>query len=249
MLSTSSFFDSFFANAKNNAVIVMEVDGTILRVNKAFETSFGFTSQEVAGGNFSMFFTEQDREKKKPELELEKAMTEGAGSDNNFFLHKNGNQTWVTGVSVLVKDENHLPFILKVIHDINTEKILEKFLMEANDLIEIIFQTIDHTALILLDSRMMIVKVNATFCDLFRMKKQEVEGVKLTAITHTFLNDPRLRQDLRDVFVSNGGFKDKKVEMELADGGIKLMTIDTKLIDLDGNGERRMLLVIKDIEA
>ena len=249
MLSTSTFFDSFFANAKNNAVIIMETDGTILEINHAFENSFGFTNEDVSGKNFSMFFTSQDREKEKPALELHKAMTEGAGSDNNFFLHKNGSQTWVTGESVVVKDENNLPFILKVIHDINTEKLLEKFLMEANDLIEIIFQTIDHTALILLDSRMTIVKVNATFCDLFRMKKQEIEGVKLTAITHTFLNDPKLRQDIRDVFVSNTGFKDKKIEMEDETGAAKLMSIDTKLIDLDGNGERRMLLVIKDIEA
>lgn len=120
--------------------------------------------------------------------------------------------------------------------------------MEANDLIEIIFQTIDHTALILLDSRLTVVKVNASFCEMFRMAKTEIEGQRLSSITHTFLNDPKLRQDLRDAFVNNTAFKDRRLEMKKEDGTIKLMGIDTKLIDLDGNGERRMLLVINDLD-
>jgi PAS domain S-box-containing protein len=248
MISTSTFFESFFKNARNNAVIVMDVDGMIIRINKAFESSFGYFNAEVAGKNFSIFFSDKDKAKGKPELELAKAVSEGAASDNNFFVHKNGSQTWVTGESVLVKDIDDNSYLLKIIHDINTEKILEKFLMEANDLIEIIFQTVDHTALILLDSRMKIVKVNTTFCDLFRMPKTEVEGVKLTSITHTFLNDPKLRQDIREAFINNSGFKDRKLEMVTEDGTIKLMNIDTKLIDLNGNGERRMLLVITDPE-
>jgi PAS domain S-box-containing protein len=246
MISTSSFFNSFFVNAKNNAVIVMDTDGKIVKVNRAFENAFGYSNEEVAGENFSMFFTEQDRIKDKPEIELQKAITDGAASDNNFFIHKNGNQTWVTGESVMVKDDDNTSYLLKVIHDINTEKILEKFLMEANDLIEIIFQTIDHTSLLLLDSRMMIVKVNSTFCETFRIPKHKLEGQRLSSITHTFLNDPKLSQDLREAFVNNVAFKDRRLELKKEDGTAKLMTIDTKLIDLDGNGERRMLLVITD---
>ena len=247
-MNTSSFFNSFFVNAKNNAVIVMDEDGKIMKVNRAFENAFGYTNDDVAGQNFSMFFTEHDRIKDKPKVEIQKALADGAASDNNFFVHKNGNQTWVTGESVLVKDDDGAPYLLKVIHDINTEKILEKFLMEANDLIEIIFQTIDHTALILLDSRLTVVKVNASFCEMFRMAKTEIEGQRLSSITHTFLNDPKLRQDLRDAFVNNTAFKDRRLEMKKEDGTIKLMGIDTKLIDLDGNGERRMLLVINDLD-
>ena len=248
MISTSSFFNSFFVNAKNNAVIVMDTDGKIVKVNRAFENAFGYSNEEVTGENFSMFFTEQDRIKDKPQIELQKARADGAASDNNFFIHKNGNQTWVTGESVMVKDDDDTSYLLKVIHDINTEKILEKFLMEANDLIEIIFQTIDHTSLILLDSRMMIVKVNDTFCQMFQMSKHELESKRLSSVTHTFLNDPKLSQDLREAFVNNTAFKDRRLEMKKGDGTIKLMGIDTKLIDLDGKGERRMLLVINDLE-
>jgi len=248
MINTSGFFESFFSHAKNNAVILMDTGGRIIRVNHAFENSFGYEQAELVGENFGMFFTPKDREEQKPEKELQKALKEKAASDNNFFIHKNGNQTWVTGESVLVSDDNGQPFILKVIHDINTEKILEKFLMEANDLIEIIFQTIEHTALLLLDSRMKIIKVNNTFCNFFKMQKAELEGIRLSNVTHSFLTDPLFQQDVREVFITNVGFKDKKLEMKTEQGRKKLMSVDTKLIDIDGNGERRMLVVIKDTE-
>ena len=80
------------------------------------------------------------------------------------------------------------------------------------------------------------------------MSRHELEGKRLSSVTHTFLNDPKLSQDLRDAFVNNTAFKDRRLEMKKSDGAIKLMGIDTKLIDLDGKGERRMLLVINDLE-
>ncbi len=121
----NTYFDSLFENAFQNCILLMDEKGVIISINNAFANHFGYNPTEVAGKNVSIFFTDEDIKKKKPEAEIKNVLTYGHASDNNYLVKKDKSITWVAGESILVKDENSTQ-ILKIIQDINVQKELEK---------------------------------------------------------------------------------------------------------------------------
>jgi PAS domain S-box-containing protein len=151
----------------------MDKQGIILKINHAFNIRFGYTAEELTGKKFSVLFTEKDNEKNKPELEIQKAITEGSANDENYLVHKDGNKIWVTGESVFI-EQNDGSYIVKVIHNIHAQKQLERFLMQSHEFIDTVFESIRESALMILDSRIRIVKVNAAFLVTHHAGKEKI---------------------------------------------------------------------------
>jgi PAS domain S-box-containing protein len=63
---------SIFDNASANAILVMDTEGYILDLNEAFTHSFGFKREELLGKHTRVLFTEEDQNRRLPELEIEK---------------------------------------------------------------------------------------------------------------------------------------------------------------------------------
>jgi PAS domain S-box-containing protein len=57
----SFYLASFFERSQLNSIILLDKEGTIMRVNTAFENAFGFTELDLKGRNFSMLFTDSDQ--------------------------------------------------------------------------------------------------------------------------------------------------------------------------------------------
>ena len=70
-------------------------------------------------------------------------------------MHKDGNKVWVTGESVLIeKTDDNTTYIVKVVHNIHAQKQLERFLLQSHEFIDTVFDSIDESALLMLDSRL-----------------------------------------------------------------------------------------------
>src|ERR1700712_5659339 len=132
-VDNSGYFSALFANSRVNACLQMDTSGIIQCINPAFKTSFGYEDEDVSGKHFSMLFTDKDRIKGKPALEISNVLTKHQGDDKNFLVHKNGKISWVSGESVLVEHENGDRSVLKMIQDIHEEKDYETSLSRAND--------------------------------------------------------------------------------------------------------------------
>lgn len=252
MPGTSTFFKSFFENAKTNSILIMSLDGTIREMNNAFKNSFGYTEEDLVNKNFRILFSEKDQAYQVPEKELEKARLNGAADDNNYLVVKDGSRVWVTGESVVVTDDDNDCCIIKVIHNIQAQKLLERFLSESNAVLDGIFDTITNTALAVIDSRMEIVRVNDIFLKLFNLERQHIEGKRLTDLKELFAINPDLRQRFRDMIVRNESLKGVEFELTRHTGEHILVNIYSKLVDIQDNFEKRILLVINnlsDLEA
>ena len=83
-----------------------------------------------------MLYIEEDKKKKLPETELATVLSVGSAIDVNYILHKNGNKVWSTGESIFVKSADNETFIIKLILDINKQKLLENVLKESNKNLE-----------------------------------------------------------------------------------------------------------------
>lgn len=246
MLKTSSFFDSLCKNAKHNTIIVMDTTGIILEVNDAFLHSFGYSRADVLQKNFSMLFTDEDKKKNKPGLEIEKTNTEGSGNDDNFLVQKSGKPVWVNGESVLVTDEENLSFIVKIIHNISAQKQLERFLLQSNDFIEEILDSITDRALIIIDASMKVVKVNSSFLEMFDLTKPPAEDSRISSIGHHFWASPPVKEMMRDILVKDEAVQDLLMRYITRNGDTKQIAITSKFLH-SRDADKRILLSIKPV--
>ena len=179
MIDTTGFFNDIFKHAKENSVIIMDLEGNILQVNKAFKNAFKYYDKDVTGKHFRLLFTEKDRLAKKPEKEINDVIRFNSKSDNNYLLTKKGAALWVMGESVMAGNEANERFIVKIIQDIHTQKQLESFLLESREFIDVLFESIKDASLITLDSMLRIIKINKAFIKMFELEKKPEQGSRL----------------------------------------------------------------------
>ncbi|HWB28680.1 MAG TPA: PAS domain-containing protein [Chitinophagaceae bacterium] len=246
MLKTSAFFDSFCKNAKHNAVLIMDTKGIILEVNNAFLTSFGYTQEDVLQKNFSILFTNEDRNMNKPGRELERALLEGSGSDDNYLVQKSGTPVWVNGESILVKDEDDISFIIKIIHNIEAQKQLERFLLQSNDFIDTIFESITDRGLIVLDSGIKVIKVNSKFAEMFGLNKLPAEGSRVGDLGHPFWNSAEIKQVLRNILVKDEPVTNMLMSYTSGNAGEINIALTSRILHTTSM-DKRILLVVNPV--
>jgi PAS domain S-box-containing protein len=224
----------------------MNKDGIIIEVNKAFNIRFGYATEDLIGKNFSMLFTEDDRNIQKPERELEKAITEGSANDENYLIHKEGNKVWVTGESVLIEGASG-SFIVKVVHNIHAQKQLERFLLQSHEFIDTVFDSIDESALLLLDSRLRIIKVNKAFVEMFELKRPVKEGSRLADLDHPFWQRADVKQETISFLTSSNEGEKKVFEVQTKSGELKKISFQGKLVEGVQGMEKKLLVMIKPV--
>ncbi len=218
----------------------MDTDGIIVQINQAFTTSFGYDPEDILQKSFSVLFTEEDKKKNKPELELQMVITQGSGSDDNYIVQKSGKFNWVNGESVLVTGEDGTRNIIKIIHNIEAQKQLERFLVESNDFIETILESITDRGLMILDKELKIIKVNGKFVEMFNLPGYPAEGSRLSGVDNPFWKSNEVKQLLRDVVVKDQLFQKVKIAYSFHED-IRMIELSSKF--LHSFTETRILLV------
>ena len=247
MIETEGFFIDFFKNARENSVIVMEESGNILSVNKGFIKAFGYKQKDLTGKHFRILFTEKDQQLKRPEREIKDTLADGAKSDNNYLVHKDGSAVWVMGESVSVSNIKKEKYIVKIIQDIHAQKQLEHFLLESAEFVDTIFESLKDTSLIILDSTLKVLKTNKAFLKMFQISKSPEKGSRLSQLENIFWKSREIKSDLMDVLVNHKPIKNIQYSFKNKAGKVKNFIINSKLIDGEGR-EKRILLVIKNKE-
>jgi len=244
-MDTSGFFETFFNNAKYNGILIMDTEGNILNINEAFHLRFGYQEQDLTGKNFSVLFTEHDRKIKKPENELQNVLAEGSANDENYLLHKDGNKLWVTGESVLIKNDDNRTYIVKVVHNIHAQKQLERFLLQSHEFIDSVFDSITDSALLMLDSSLKVLKANHAFIKMFNLKGPPQEGSRLPEIDNDFWKRPDIRQEIVNFLTTNNNGKGKIFKIEESSGDVRTITLHGKVLEGTQNIDRKLLIMIK----
>ena len=225
----------------------MDGEGNILKINKAFNKHFGYNPEDLTGKNFSVLFTEKDKEIKKPEREIQEVLTQGSSNDENYLVHKDGNKIWVSGESVLAEHDGKT-YLLKIVHNIHAQKQLERFLLQSHEFIDTVFESVKESALMILDSHLRVVKVNTAFTDLFQLEQPPAEGCRLTQIDHSFWLRSDVKQETISFLVSHHTAKEKIFEMETKTNDVKHLNFNAKLVEGTDESERKLLVMIKVID-
>ena len=90
----------------NYAIFVLDPKGTILSWNPGAERLKGYTTDEIIGRNFSVFYPKEDVQAGKPQRELATAERTGRVEDEGWRLRKNGSRFWANVVITALRGED-----------------------------------------------------------------------------------------------------------------------------------------------
>ena len=183
--SSFNYYEAILNNAIENTMLLMDKEGIIITINKAFINCFGYTEDDLKGKYFSLLFTEEDQLLKKPEIELERVIANGQASDNNYLVSKDKTITWVSGESLLVKNNEGEVEILKLIQNIHLQKEATISLQVLNNFNENILSTIEDLVFVL-DEEKNIIKANRAFKAIFSLTGHDDEKINFADLIKPF---------------------------------------------------------------
>src|SRR5687767_10979689 len=94
------------AEIQDYAIILLDIDGTILSWNIGAEKIKGYKAEEIIGQNFRIFYMPQDRQAGLPEQLIELAKKEGRARHIGRRLKKGGIIFWGSILITALHDDN-----------------------------------------------------------------------------------------------------------------------------------------------
>jgi PAS domain S-box-containing protein len=94
------------AEIQDYAIILMDIDGTILTWNMGAQKIKGYSKEEILGQNFRIFYLPFDRQAKLPEQLLELAKKEGRAKHIGRRVRKDGTTFWGSILITALHDED-----------------------------------------------------------------------------------------------------------------------------------------------
>ena len=88
------------------AIILLDIDGTILTWNKGAQSIKGYKEEEIIGQNFRIFYMPRDRDEHLPEKLLELATREGRARHIGRRVRKDGTTFWGSILITALHDDN-----------------------------------------------------------------------------------------------------------------------------------------------
>lgn len=88
------------------AIILLDIDGTILTWNKGAQTIKGYKESEILGQNFRLFYLPNDREARLPEQLIDLATREGRARHIGKRVRKDGTTFWGSILITALHDDN-----------------------------------------------------------------------------------------------------------------------------------------------
>ncbi|HTG54761.1 MAG TPA: PAS domain-containing protein [Niabella sp.] len=94
------------AEIQDYAIILLDIDGTILSWNKGAEKIKGYKEEEIIGQNFRLFYMPQDRQAGLPEQLIAQAIKEGRASHIGRRVRKGGQIFWGSILITALHDDD-----------------------------------------------------------------------------------------------------------------------------------------------
>ncbi|KAJ5243487.1 uncharacterized protein N7469_001814 [Penicillium citrinum] len=116
---------------KEYAIFMLDTRGHIATWNSGASILKGYTSNEIIGQHFSIFYGAEDRRSQKPARELDVCLREGKVEDEGWRYRKDGGRFWANVmITPIFQLGRHVGFV-KVTRDLTERKAAEARLINA----------------------------------------------------------------------------------------------------------------------
>jgi PAS domain S-box-containing protein len=235
-------------NVLDYAVFIVDPHRHILSWSKGAERLLGFTEQEIVGRKCDLFFTPADVAAGVPQKELDEALATGRGDDDRWHQRKDGSRFWASGVVTPLRDGGTLRGFAKIMRDRTDLKRGQDELADALAYAEAIVATV-REPLVVLDGDLRVRTASRSFYQAFRVEPEQTEGRLLYDLGNRQWDIPALRTLLGEVLPRNAAFDDFEVEHDFPGVGRKVVLLNGRKLNREGNTPELILLAIEDVTA
>lgn len=111
---------------KDYAIFMLDADGYVVSWNEGAERIKGYTTDEIVGKHFSVFYTPEALARNWPNEELEIVRRDGRFEDEGWRVRKDGSRFWSNVVITALRDESgDLVGFTKVTRDMTERRRIE----------------------------------------------------------------------------------------------------------------------------
>src|SRR6187431_3827835 len=98
--------EKMISEIQDYAIILLDLDGTILTWNKGAQSIKGYREIEILGQNFRIFYLPRDREEKLPEKLISLAIKEGRARHIGRRVRRDGTIFWGSILITALHDDD-----------------------------------------------------------------------------------------------------------------------------------------------
>ena len=169
-LKNDHIFQSLIRAVDDYAILLLDKEGYILTWNRGAERIKKYSSEEIIGQHFTVFYTKEDIESGRPATILAKALSSGKYEEECYKVKKDGSQFWAEVVICPIFDENgvHQGFS-KVTRDITEKKLASK----NKEIAATIYRALGEAVLVV-DAKNTIIAVNPAMSMLVGLSEEEL---------------------------------------------------------------------------
>ena len=122
-LETERRFRLLVQGVTDYAIYMLDPEGKVTNWNTGAERIKGYSTSEIIGQHFSVFYTPEEREAGVPQQVLEAARKEGRYEAEGWRVRKDGTQFWASAIVDAIRDESgELIGFAKITRDL-TERV------------------------------------------------------------------------------------------------------------------------------
>lgn len=169
-LPSEKLFRYLIDSVWDYAIFLLDLEGRVSSWNPGAQRLKQYTSAEIIGKHFSIFYPPADRDRGKPDMELAVATKTGRFEDEGWRLRKDGSRFWANVIITRISDEhgNHLGFG-KITRDVTERR-------QAEQRYRLLVESVEDYAIYSLDSTGNITSWNTGVERIKGYKADEVIG-------------------------------------------------------------------------
>lgn len=171
-------------NAREYAIFTLDPAGYVTSWNIGAENIKGYTSDEIIGQHFSVFYPRESRKEELPARALKQAKSRGKFEDEGWRLRKDGSRFWANVVITALHDEKgNLRGYSKVTRDMSERKKTEERLRASEARFRSIFDGAGFgIELVDLDGR--LIEINPAARAMFGYAAEEIAQTAAGHVGH-----------------------------------------------------------------
>lgn len=125
------FFENILTSIKDYAIYLIDLEGKIIFWNKGAEKILGYTSEEVSGKHFSMFYLPSEKNEKFTKDILLQASQKGRVEIEGWRIGKDEDKFWANVTITPHKDDDgNISGYVKIIRDLSERMAAEQVISE-----------------------------------------------------------------------------------------------------------------------
>jgi PAS domain S-box-containing protein len=119
-------FSHLVAGVVDYAILLIDAQGYVVSWNTGAEHIKGYKTDEIVGKHFSVFFTSEAVEKRRPEHELRVAAREGRYAEESWRVRKDGSRFWASVLTTALRGaDGKVVGFLKITRDLTERRKIE----------------------------------------------------------------------------------------------------------------------------